>query len=131
MTLELDLCQNKTEKPELFAKALRNTRCNCVMKADFLNDSILKNVLFEWKSSKYFLFKGKHNYRNSCPFMLKYSNETNRQANNNYTTRICGSGKWGRADGLPLPSLRGHLHLVGLCRKAAGCLLAVATAVSE
>lgn len=96
MTLELELCQNKKGKPEIFAKALRVTRFIYLIKEDFWNASILKNILFEWKSSKYFLLKEITGIVEL--FIFRYSNEPN--CSNKWTIItpqwICGSGKLGR-----------------------------------
>lgn len=80
MTLELELCQNKIGKPELFAKDLRDTRCNCLMKADLSNASVLKNVLLNGNVLHIFLLKENEVTGTVEPFMFKYLKETNKQA---------------------------------------------------
>ena len=50
-----------------------------------------ETVLFEWKHSKYFLFKRKQITRVFEPFIFKYSNKTNRQTIT-AAWSLCGSG---------------------------------------
>lgn len=54
--------QSIMRKPELFAKALSDTRCNCLMKANFKCFNF-ENVILSG-NSKYFLFKRKQNDKN-------------------------------------------------------------------
>lgn len=46
---------------ELFTNILKATRRNCVMKSDFKKCLNLENVLFEQRSSKYFLSERQQN----------------------------------------------------------------------